>query len=102
VLARAFGLWWLNACRIVYIVDEDDGSMRRFGFAYGTLPGHAESGEERFLVEWDRRDGCVWYDILAFSRPNHFLVRLAYPQARKLQKQFARDSALSIQRAARV
>ena len=38
----------------------------RFGFAYGTLPGHGGSGEERFLIERDRDDG-VWYDILAFS-----------------------------------
>ena len=63
VLARVLGLWWLNACRVVYTVDEET----RFGFAYGTLPGHAESGEERFLVEWDRASGAVWYDIVAFS-----------------------------------
>jgi uncharacterized protein (UPF0548 family) len=41
-VARVFGLWWLNACRIVYVVD-DSQPVRRFGFAYGTLPGHAES-----------------------------------------------------------
>lgn len=102
VLARVFSLWFLNACRIVYVVDDDDdGLVSRLGFAYGTLPGHAESGEERFLVEWDRRDDSVWYDILAFSRPNHILVRLAYPQSRKLQKRFARDSAQAMQRAVR-
>jgi uncharacterized protein (UPF0548 family) len=50
VLARVLGLWWRNACRIVYVVDET-GPRCRFGFAYGTLPGHAESGEERFVVE---------------------------------------------------
>jgi len=32
VLARAAGLWWLNACRIVYGIDEN-GSGKRFGFA---------------------------------------------------------------------
>ena len=53
ILARSIGLWWLNACRIVDVVDED-GPVQRFGFAYGTLPDHAGSGEERFLVEWDR------------------------------------------------
>jgi uncharacterized protein (UPF0548 family) len=52
VLARVAGLWWLNACRIVYVLDEP----RRFGFAYGTLPGHAESGEERFSIEWNQDD----------------------------------------------
>jgi hypothetical protein len=49
VVACLFGLWWLNACRIVYVVDEQ-GPVQRFGFAYGTLPDHAESGEERFTV----------------------------------------------------
>ena len=68
VIARRLGLWWLNACRIVYVVDEP-GPVSRYGFAYGTLPDHAGSGEERFLVEWDRASGEVWYDILAFSRP---------------------------------
>ena len=91
IKAHVVGLWWLNACRIVYVVDED-GPTVRFGFAYGTLPGHAESGEERFLVEWNRADDRVWYDIVAFSRPNHFLARLGYPLAPQLQKRFARDS----------
>jgi uncharacterized protein (UPF0548 family) len=98
VMARLFGLWWLNACRIVYIVDED-GPVKRFGFAYGTLPEHAESGEERFTVEWHEQDEAVWYDILAFSRPQQLLARLGYPLARRLQKRFARDSAAAMRRA---
>ena len=98
VLGRAFGVWWVNACRIVYVVDEA-GPVSRFGFAYGTLPGHAESGEERFPVEWDRGDDGVWYDILAFSRPNHILIRLGYPIVRRTQKRFGRDSAASMLRA---
>ena len=98
VMGRAIGVWWLNACRVVYIVDET-GPISKFGFAYGTLPGHVESGEERFLVEWDRSDDAVWYDILAFSRPNHVLTRLGYPVVRRLQKRFGRDSAASMLRA---
>lgn len=98
VLAQLFGLWWLNACRIVYLVDEQ-GPVQRYGFAYGTLPGHVEAGEERFTVEWHMADNAVWYDILAFSRPRHLLARLGYPWARKLQKRFARDSAAAMLRA---
>ncbi len=98
ILARVCGLWCLNACRIVYIVSEDD-PLKRFGFAYGTLPDHVESGEERFTIEWHERDDSVWYNILAFSRPNHLLVRLGYPLVRRLQKQFARDSAAAMVRA---
>jgi uncharacterized protein (UPF0548 family) len=99
VVARLYGLWWLNACRIVYVVEED-GPVKRFGFAYGTLPGHAESGEERFTVEWHEADDVVWYDILAFSRPHQLLARLGYPFARRLQKQFARASAAAMRRTA--
>ena len=95
ILVRAFGLWSLNACRILYVVQEAD----KFGFAYGTLPEHAESGEERFIVEWDQSDDSVWYDILAFSRPNQFLTRIAYPVTRRLQKRFARDSVAAMKRA---
>lgn len=87
VKARAFGTWSLNALRVVYTIEES----RRFGFAYGTLPDHVEKGEERFLVEW-LADDTVWYDILAFSRPQHPLVKLSAPLARRLQHQFARDS----------
>jgi uncharacterized protein (UPF0548 family) len=99
VMGRAFGLWWINACRIVYVVDQSQ-PIRRFGFAYGTLPGHVESGEERFTVEWNPHDDSVWYDILAFSRPHYFLARLGYPIVRRLQKRFGRDSAASMLAAA--
>jgi uncharacterized protein (UPF0548 family) len=98
VIARLFGLWSLNACRIVYVVDEDE-PVKRFGFAYGTLPEHAESGEERFTVEWHAQDDAVWYDIVAFSRPLRLLTRLGYPLVRRLQKRFARDSAAAMLRA---
>ena len=98
VMGRAIGLWWLNSCRIIYVVNES-GPITKFGFAYGTLPGHVESGEERFLIEWDRSDDSVWYDIVAFSRPNHFLTRLGYPVVRRTQKRFGRDSASSMFRA---
>jgi uncharacterized protein (UPF0548 family) len=97
-VAHEIGLWWLNACRIVYFVDEP-GPVSRYGYAYGTLPDHAGTGEERFLVEWDRANGEVRYDILAFSRPNRLLVRLGYPYMRWVQKRFGRDSATAMVRA---
>lgn len=100
ILARSIGLWWLNACRIVVVVDED-GPVKRFGFAYATLPDHVGSGEERFLVEWDRAGDSVWYDILAFSRPGHFLARLGYPWVRRTQKRFGRESAAVMLQVAR-
>ena len=92
VLARHYGFWSLNTARIAYLVEES-GEVERFGFGYGTLPGHAERGEERFGVEWNRRlDGSVYYDVFAFSRPKHPLAWPGYPVARLLQKRFRRDS----------
>jgi hypothetical protein len=41
------------------VVDED-GPIKQFGFAYGTPTEHAESGEERFTVEWNVAEGGVW------------------------------------------
>ena len=107
VKAWACGMWSLNACRVVYVVDENEPRARsgradtddtegeriwRFGFAYGTLPDHIERGEERFLIEWNRKDDSVWYDILAFSQPRHPVVKLGFPVTRMMQKRFARDS----------
>ena len=97
VIGRSIGMWWLNSCRIVYLVD-NSGPITKFGFAYGTLPGHVENGEERFLIEWDRGDNSVWYDILAFSRPRHLLAKVGYPMVRRAQKQFGRGSAAAMKR----
>jgi uncharacterized protein (UPF0548 family) len=95
LLVRALGVWWANAARIVYVVDEP----RRRGFAYGTLPSHAERGEERFLVEW-RSDDTVWYDLRAVSRPRLWAARVAYPITRALQRRFARESLAAMVAAA--
>ena len=92
VVLQHYGFWSLNAARIVYVFDEDTAGVQRTGFAYGTLADHAEVGEERFVVEWQRADDSVWYDLYAFSRPGHVLARLGYPIGRGLQKRFARES----------
>jgi len=91
VLARHFGFWSFNVSRVVYLIDEH-GPIEKFGFAYGTLTTHVERGEERFTVEWHRDDDSVWYDILAFSRPNKAIVKVGSAYARRLQKRFAQDS----------
>lgn len=98
VIARWLNLYFLNACRIVDTIHEHV-PIQRYGFAYGTLHDHAESGEERFVVEWSRKNDEVWYDVLAFSRPNQFLARIGYPFARNLQKKFTRDSKAAMVRA---
>jgi len=89
VVVSHFGFWSVNVSRIVFV--ENPGS-----FAYGTLDEHAESGEEKFTVRWDQSDNSVWYDVLAFSKPNHALARIGYPLSRMLQKRFARDSMAAL------
>jgi len=96
VQAETLGVWSLSACRIVYVIEDE----RNFGFAYGTLPGHVECGEERFVVDW-REDDSVWYAILAFSRPRHPIAKLGRPLVRRWQKRFAKDSMAAMSVAAR-
>lgn len=99
VLARHFGFWSLHPARIVFLVEDDDGRMRRSGFAYGALRGHGESGEETFIIEWHYAEDSVWYDLRSFSRPGQLLTALGYPVARMLQRRFARESTQTMLKA---
>ena len=69
-------------CRVVYVVDEPD----RRGFAYGTLPGHAESGEERFMVRHDPATDEVYAEVVAFSRHGTWWSRLGSPVTSVIQR----------------
>jgi uncharacterized protein (UPF0548 family) len=79
--------------RVVYVVDEP----ARRGFAYGTLPGHPESGEELFLVE--RVGEQTWVEVRAFSRPGRWYVRLGGPVVRRLQHRAALHYIESVKQA---
>jgi uncharacterized protein (UPF0548 family) len=81
ILLLGFGRLAIQApVRVVYVIDQAD----RKGFAYGTLPGHPESGEEAFLVE-RRPDDVVVCRITAFSKPVTWLARLGGPLATATQ-----------------
>lgn len=69
-------------CRVVYVVDEHDAR----GFAYGTLPGHAESGEELFLVRHDPASDEVSAVVRAFSRHATWWSRLGSPVTSLVQR----------------
>ena len=71
-------------CRIIYVIDE----ANRFGFGYGTLPGHPECGEESFVVE--RGEDATVFRITAFSRPAELLTRVGGPISRQIQVQATR------------
>lgn len=72
-------------CEVIWTAYEP----RRIGFAYGTLSGHPESGEESFVVDMDA-DGAVWFEVTAFSRPVSWYTRLAGPVIPFLQLRYAR------------
>ncbi|MEK6237844.1 MAG: DUF1990 domain-containing protein [Planctomycetales bacterium] len=93
VLARVFGVWMLNFCRVVQVVETDD----EFSFAYGALAEHAETGEDRFSVK-RMPDGSTRYEIYAVSRPRQWLVWMGYPVTRVMQRRFRADSAAALQR----
>ena len=96
VLGRHFRVWSVNACRIVYVIEVEGPSLRRYGFALGTLPGHMVRGEERFTVEWHRTDDSVFYEVFAFARPAHPLAKVGPPFVRAVQRRFAADSLRSM------
>jgi uncharacterized protein (UPF0548 family) len=80
-------------CRIVDVL-EGEG---RWGFAYGTLPGHPEQGEEAFVVSLSP-SGEVRFEITSFSRPAGTLARLAGPFGRLVQSQITRAYLRALKR----
>ncbi len=82
-------------CRVVWAEEE----RRRAGWAYGTLTGHPERGEESFVV--DRTgDGTVWLTVSAFSRPATWYARAGGPATRGLQHAYARRCGTVLRRLA--
>ena len=74
------------------MIDERDADgTARFGFAYGTVGGHPERGEERFLVT-RAPDGAVTASILAISRPGRWFTWVGLPLARRAQRRFKPDA----------
>ncbi|OHT87936.1 DUF1990 family protein [Mycobacteroides saopaulense] len=80
VATRLWPFWAL--CRVVYLVDEPN----RRGFAYGTLQGHPETGEEAFIVRFDPANDIVSVEITAFSKPSFWWVRAGNLVVKQLQR----------------
>ena len=97
ILARNFGAWTANPARILSLIDQN-GPIDRFGFVYGSLPDHAEAGEEQFTVEWHHADDSVWYDLHGFSKPGRWFSKISRPLTRGVQKRFATDSKAAMAR----
>ena len=87
------GFCFTAPCEVVWTVDEP----RRKGFAYGTLVGHPERGEESFIVDWDA-DDQVWLTIESFSRPGSWYAKAAGPLVPVLQHVFVLSCGAVVRR----
>ncbi|MCW2783417.1 MAG: hypothetical protein JWR35_3868 [Marmoricola sp.] len=73
-----------SPCRVVAVHGAPDAA----GFTYGTLPGHPEAGEERFLVTRGKvtpGGSSTHLQVTAFSRPGRWFTTLAGPVAGLVQ-----------------
>lgn len=94
--SRVGPLWSLNTCRIVATEDHVDADLRRRSFAHGTIAPHGVRGEERFSVSWSTHDDLIRFAITQFSWPSHWLVGLAGPWVRRIQRRFVRDASAAM------
>lgn len=97
VCIRHLGFWSLNGSRIVDRAESPDS----FGYTYGTLTNHAESGEELFEVRIDPDTSEVVYRICATAKPQAALAKVGGPIVGMLQARFRRDSIAAMRRAVR-
>ncbi|XP_010266946.1 PREDICTED: UPF0548 protein At2g17695 [Nelumbo nucifera] len=97
VCAKMFLPWIMMPLQVAYIKENRDRKKPKasFGFGSGTLQGHLLAGEERFSIEMDENNQ-VWYEIISFSKPAHFLSFMGYPYVQFRQKCFAKQSANAV------
>jgi uncharacterized protein (UPF0548 family) len=79
-------------CEVVAVFTEPN----RRGFAYGTLTGHPERGEEAFLLV--REAGVVFFEVRAFSRPARWFTRMGEPLVPFGQRLYARNLARALRK----
>lgn len=84
-----------GANRVVAVIDEPD----RRGFAYGTLDGHPEKGEQAFFVEIDAEDS-VTFTVRSFTRRASLLARIGGPLNARIQDQIAERYLMALLEAA--
>jgi Domain of unknown function (DUF1990) len=73
------------AARVTEVFAGERDGWWTTGFAYRTLIGHPELGEEEFVVETERATGAVRVALRSWSRPGTWLARALRPLVRRLQ-----------------
>lgn len=85
-LAQRFGpVAIVFGCRVVWTVDEPN----RNGFAYGSLPGHPEAGEEAFIAELEP-DGAVRFRVFGFTSAGTVATAVTRPVTRAFTRRALR------------
>uniref|UniRef100_A0A5B7C2U4 DUF1990 domain-containing protein n=1 Tax=Davidia involucrata TaxID=16924 RepID=A0A5B7C2U4_DAVIN len=99
VCVNEFFPWLMMPLQVVYVNENRNAkrAVASFGFGSGTLQGHLLSGEERFSIALDENNQ-VWYEILSFSKPAHFLSLIGYPYVLIRQKYFAHQSTNAVRK----
>lgn len=99
VCVKEFFPWIMMPLQVVYVNESTKAkkAVASFSFGSGTLQGHLLAGEERFSIELDENNQ-VWYEILSFSKPAHFLSVVGYPYALLRQKYFAQQSTGAVRK----
>ncbi|CAI9110389.1 OLC1v1010400C2 [Oldenlandia corymbosa var. corymbosa] len=99
VCVKEFLPWVMMPLQVVYVADKRGakGAVASFSFGSGTLKGHLLAGEERFSISMDENKQ-VWYEIVSFSKPDHFLSVIGYPYVFLSQKLFAYQSTEAVRK----
>jgi uncharacterized protein (UPF0548 family) len=91
LIARVGPLRVREPVRVVAVVERPD----RYGFAYGTLPGHPVSGEEAFIVSRDDA-GDVRLTLRSMTRPGAGVWRPVFPALLLAQGMYRRRYARAL------
>lgn len=86
LVIHVLGMKIVAPVRVVLVIEEPN----RAGFAYGTLPGHPQQGEESFIVVHED-DDSVWFTVRAISRASTWWFRLVTPVFRLRQRAMTRS-----------
>lgn len=81
--------------RVVAVIEERD----RRGFAYGTLEGHPEKGEQVFLVDI-AADGAVTFTVRSFTKGASLLALVGGPLNSRIQDQIVERYLMALLEAA--
>ncbi|KAI3426596.1 DUF1990 domain-containing protein [Psidium guajava] len=97
VCVKEFLPWLVMPLEVVFVNESQKSKkgVASFRFGGGTLKGHLLAGEESFSIELDENNQ-VWYEMLSFSKPAHFLSFIGYPYVQLRQKYFAQQSSNAV------